>query len=163
MGVNYRQRNTTVVTKEQIKKIYTMKNQLGLDDELYREMLLNFKAKSCKDLTVEQAAKFIDILEVNATGSKNKFSELSNRAEMATPAQLRKIEAMWVEFLKISLKQEVISKQKTRKSLRKLLQRLYHISDLRFLQRENVSKVIKTIETMINQQNEFTGQKAGKA
>ena len=40
-----------MITKEQIKKIHTIKNLLGLDDELYREMLLKFDAKSCKELT----------------------------------------------------------------------------------------------------------------
>ncbi|HSA07645.1 MAG TPA: DUF1018 domain-containing protein [Candidatus Gastranaerophilales bacterium] len=140
-----------MITKEQIKKIHTMKNLLGLDDELYREILMKFKAKSCKDLSKEQAKKLIDILEVNAIGFKGKFNELSNRANMATPAQLRRIEAMWVEFLKIADNKEVIDKSKSKKSLRKLLQRLYKISDLRFLPREKVPKVLKTIQTMINQ------------
>jgi len=140
-----------MITKEQIKKIHTMKNLLGLDDELYREMLIKFKAKSCKDLSKEQAKKLIDILEVNAIGFKGKFNELSNREDMATPSQLRKIEAMWVEFLKIADNKEVIEKSKSKKSLRKLLQRLYKISDLRFLPREKVPKVLKTIQTMINQ------------
>ena len=146
-----------MITKAQIKKIHTMKGILGLDDELYREMLLKFNAKSCKELSKVQAANLIDILEVNAIGinkwqkPKDKYNELSNRADMATPAQLRKIEAMWVELLKISEKSEVIEKRKIKKSLRKLLQRLYKISDLRFLPKEKVPKVLKSIQSMINQ------------
>jgi hypothetical protein len=147
-----------MVTKAQIKKIHTLKKILGLDDELYREMLSRFNISSSKDLTIKDACTFIDILEVQATGinkwqkPKEKFDELSNRADMATPPQLRKIEAMWVDFLKISQGKEVIKGSIARKSLRKLLRRLYHISDLRFLERDKVSKVLKTIQSMINQQ-----------
>lgn len=145
-----------MITKSQIKKIHTLKNILGLDDELYREMLLRFEVSSSRDLSLKNACTLIDILEVQAVGinkwqkPKAKFEELSNRAEMATPAQLRKIEAMWVEFLKIADGKEVKGSI-ARKSLRKLLQRVHHISDLRFLPREKVSKVLKTVETMINQ------------
>lgn len=140
-----------MITKDQIKKIHTMKNLLGLDNELYREMLLKFKVQSSKELSKEQAKKLIDIFEVNAIGSKNKYNELSNRADMATPAQLRKIEAMWVKFLKIADNKEAIDKNRAKKSLRKLLQKLYKVSDLRFLPRNKVPKILKTIETMINQ------------
>lgn len=147
-----------MVTKAQIKKIHILKKVLGLDEDLYREMLLMFNVQSSKDLLTRDACKLIDILEVRAIGiyrrhnPKQKFDELSNRADMATPAQLRKIEAMWVSFLKMSLKKEVIKGSIARKSLRKLLKRLYHISDLRFLERDKVSKVLKTIQSMINRQ-----------
>ncbi|MDD3012639.1 MAG: regulatory protein GemA [Candidatus Gastranaerophilales bacterium] len=145
-----------MVTKAQIKKIHTLKNILGLDDELYREMLSKFDISSSKDLSISDACTFIDILEVQAIGinkwqkPKEKFDELSDRADMATPAQLRKIEAMWIDFLKMSYGKEVKGNT-ARKSLRKLLRRLYHISDLRFLERDKVSKVLKTIQSMINQ------------
>jgi hypothetical protein len=144
-----------MITKAQIKKIHTLTNILGLDDELYREMLLKFGVSSCKDLSLKDTCRFIDILEVQAIGvnkwqkPKEKYDELSNRADMATPSQLRKIEAMWVDFLKISYGKEV-RRSVARKSLRKLLLRLYHINDLRFLERDKVSKVLKTIESMIN-------------
>lgn len=154
-----------MITKAQIKKIHTLKSILGLDDDLYREMLLKFGVSSSNDLSLKDACTLIDILEVQAIGinkyqkQKVRFDELSNRAEMATPAQLRKIEAMWSEFLKITdgmrscqmPHEKEVKRSTARKSLRKLLRKLYHISDLRFLQREKVSKVLKTIETMINQ------------
>lgn len=147
-----------MVTKAQIKKIHTLKKILGFDDEIYREMLSKFDVLSSKDLSLKDACSFIDILEVQAIGinewqkPKEKYDELSDRAEMATPAQLRKIEAMWIDFLKMSQDKEVVKGSIARKSLRKLLRRLYHISDLRFLQRDKVSKVLKTIQSMINQQ-----------
>ena len=146
-----------MITKAQIKKIHTLKSILGLDNDVYREMLSSFKVLSSKDLSLKDACIFIDILEVQAIGidkwqkPKEKFDELSQRADMATPAQLRKIEAMWIDFLKMSYGKEVKAST-TRKSLRKLLRRLYHISDLRFLERDKVSKVLKTIQSMINKQ-----------
>jgi len=146
-----------MITKAQIKKIHTLKKVLGLDDELYREMLSRFNVSSSKDLSIKDACTFIDILEVQTIGinkwhrPKQKFDELSDRADMATPAQLRKIEAMWIDFVKMTNGKEV-KRNIARISLRKLLRRLYHISDLRFLERDKVSKVLKTIQSMINQQ-----------
>lgn len=147
-----------MATKGQIKKIHTLKTILGLDEELYRELLISFDSLSSKDLTFQEACIFIDYLEEKAIGlgvwkkPSKKYADLSNRAEMATPAQLRKIEVIWKEFLKIAKNLKEVQNEQSKKSLRRLLQRQYHVSDLRFLPKSKVSKVIKTIETMINQQ-----------
>ena len=147
-----------MITKTQIKKIHILKNILGFDDAFYRNILsVNFSINSCKKLSFKEAAELITVFEEEATAQgfwvkpNQRFEDLSGRTTMATPAQLRKIEVMWSNFLKLSNGKE-ISGKKTKQSLRKLLQRLYQVSDLRFLQRVKVSKVLKTIETMINQQ-----------
>ena len=53
-------------TTYQIKKIHTLKNVLGLDDDTYRQMLLSFDVCSSKDLTQAEAEIFIDILQNDA-------------------------------------------------------------------------------------------------
>ena len=53
-------------TSLQIKQIHTLKNILGLDDDLYREMLASFGVYSSKKLTETEANILIEILQDNA-------------------------------------------------------------------------------------------------
>ena len=50
-------------TSLQIKQIHTLKNILGLDDDLYREMLASFGVYSSKKLTETEANILIEILQ----------------------------------------------------------------------------------------------------
>ena len=59
-------------TISQIKQIHTLKNILGLDDDLYRDMLASFDVYSSKNLTITEAAIFINILKDKVkSSSKN--------------------------------------------------------------------------------------------
>ena len=51
-----------MATTSQIRKIHTLKNALGLDDDLYREMLKSFDVQTSKNLTYTEAIIFIEIL-----------------------------------------------------------------------------------------------------
>ena len=55
-----------MASASQIKKIHTLKNILGLDNELYREILFAFKVESSKNLTYMQATDLIEVLEQKA-------------------------------------------------------------------------------------------------
>lgn len=55
-----------MATVFQIRKIHTLKNILGIDDELYREMLKSFDVQTSKNLTYTEADIFIEILEDKA-------------------------------------------------------------------------------------------------
>ena len=93
-----------MVSISQIKKIHTLKNLLGLDDDLYREMLMSFGVCSSKDLTFTEAKVLLDILETRAVERNiwkklpKKYDDLSQRDDMATPPQLRMIKALWTEI-----------------------------------------------------------------
>ena len=64
-------------TTYQIKKIHTLKNVLGLDDDTYRQMLLSFDVCSSKDLTQAEAEIFIDILQNDAKYiQKNNYNKI---------------------------------------------------------------------------------------
>ena len=44
-----------MATNSQIKKIHTLKNVLGIDDDLYRELLCEYGVSSSKDLAYKDA------------------------------------------------------------------------------------------------------------
>ena len=86
-------------TSLQIKQIHTLKNILGLDDDLYREMLASFGVYSSKKLTETEANILIEILQDKTKKLKlakpKKYDDLSERdSKISTPLQLRKIEAI---------------------------------------------------------------------
>ncbi len=150
-----------MITNSQIKKIHTLKTTLKLDDELYRDILANYGAESCKNLSPELAGELIEQLETMAINSgvwtkrKMKFENLSNRFDMATPKQLRMIESMWSQVMLIyAEKKEVhyVDKEEfIKKSLRKFLLNKFSVSDLRFLDRKAATKVINTVKEIQKQ------------
>ncbi len=94
---------STEITPAQIKRIHTVKNALGLTDMQYRLALEQYHVFSSKQLTEVQAGQFVSELE-NVAVSKGKwvrpwrkYQHLGGRKDMATPKQLRMIEAMWAD------------------------------------------------------------------
>ena len=93
-----------MVTISQIRKIHTLKSIIGLDDDLYRDMLMSFGVQTSKDLTYVEAVIFLEILEEKAVALNRwkklpkKYSDLNRSDNMATDAQLRMIEGMWREI-----------------------------------------------------------------
>ena len=92
-----------MATTSQIRKIHTLKNVIGLDDDLYREMLMSFDVQSSKNLTYTEAIIFTEILEEKAVAlnrwqkQPKKYEGLHRGEKMASDAQLRMIEGMWRE------------------------------------------------------------------
>lgn len=132
-------------TVSQIKKIHTLKNILGLEDDLYRELLMNFNAQSSKELTYLSANAFIEILEnkaiaLNCWVRQPKKYENLNRNNMASPAQMRMIEGLWREVSYFD--SDIFAK----KSLRKFLKSKFKVDDLMFLTKAKASKVIQAIK-----------------
>lgn len=145
MEKNYKGRDI-MITTSQIRIIHTLKSQLGLDDEVYRDILHSFDASSCKQLSEAEARIVIqnlqEKLEIYNKKFKKKFEELEGRDKsMATPKQLRKIEAIW---------SEIYDKSKDRteraKALRGYLKKHFKISDLRFLTKARARDVIPIFE-----------------
>lgn len=139
-----------MITSAQIRKIHTLKSVLNLDNELYVEMLMSFGVQSSKKLTYAEANIFIDILEEKAAWTNKwkkrskKYEELNDRINskelaMATPPQLRMIEAIWREICYVDT--DEFAKQ----ALRKFLQNKFKISDLKFLTKNTAVRVIRAI------------------
>lgn len=138
-------------TVSQIKQIHTLKNILGLEDDLYRDMLASFDVCSSKNLTVTEAAIFISILndKVKITGrnSNKKYDELAGRdSKMATPRQLRKLEASWADICTETTEEGI------KKSLREFVKKQFHVDDIRFMTKSKASRIIAIFEKIkINQ------------
>lgn len=157
------QRNTKSITAAQIKRIHTILHVLGISDENYRAALESrFSVTTCKDLTIQEAKSFLDELEKLAlktdreryqtkmnkaaeefAGKQPKrFDNLDNRPGMATGAQLRKIEATWQEI-------SIIPEAEPRaRALRRFIQRITGVADIRFLDGEMAGKVINAMTAM---------------
>lgn len=145
------------VTKGQIKAIHTLKSKLGLCDEYYRCILSQYGVESSKDLTFEEAEGLWATLQQMATeagiGGKKisrgkKYDDLEADGKrdpsMATPRQLRMIEAVWADV-------SYMENSKDRaKALRAFIEKRFRVSDLRFVTKANASKIIKTLETMLS-------------
>ena len=138
-----------------LAKLHIAKAQLKLTDEQYRDILSNwlsvFTGEPCtssKDLTDEQVIEVID-LTVKKLGWKpeprKKKRPFINtrvperfRSEFASPAQLEKIELLWVKY----------SQKKDKESLRRFVKRIAHVDLLESIQADQVAKIIKAIESL---------------
>ena len=139
----------------QIKRIHVLLSRIGVSDEDYRARLdEEFGVRTCKKLSSTQAGKLIRDMESIAKGmgidvggrrKGTRRREWARRPGMATPAQLRKIEAMW----------SGVSRQRTaearRKALGAFLEKRFGVSDLAFVTHEMPSKIIHTLEAMKKQ------------
>ena len=153
----------TKINAAQIKKIHALKGALAMDDDTYRAVLAGqFNATSSKNLTGEQAHDLLSDLEHKAvaagkwekrdrypaSSSKNKemrtrYNDLeTRRGNMASPAQLRKIEAQWAEVTRAQTPEE------SKRALRHFLERVVKVSDLRFLDAAGAGKVINGLTEM---------------
>ena len=139
----------------QIKRIHGLLNRIGVSDEDYRARLEEeFGVRTCKKLSSTQAGKLIRNMEslakemgidVGGRSKRTRRREWARRPGMATPAQLRKIEAMW----------SGVSRQRTagekRKALGAFLEKRFGVSDLAFVTHEMPGKIIHTLEVMKKQ------------
>ena len=137
-----------MVTSSQIRIIHTLKNFIGLDDDLYREMLMTFGVQSSKNLTDTEAGIFIEVLEAKAEKFEDwvkrpkKYADLYRDENMATQAQLRYIEGLWKEVAYFD------DEDFNKKSLRKFLKSKFKIDDIMFLTKAKATKVIQGIKGM---------------
>ena len=155
-----RKRHKEMITKQQIKIIHTLKSALKLSDEVYRARVMGHGSGfdgSSLDLTYAQARELINEMRTEAimqgvwvqTDSgqagmteKRKYDSLGKRAGMATPAQLRMIEAMWktVSFTHDPEKRE--------SAMRKFIFRITQKSAPEFLVSRDVSKLVNAMRSM---------------
>jgi len=136
--------------RAQIIKIHALKSRLGLSEDDYRNgTLASFGVSSSKDLTTGQANELINKLsdEGQKMGvwnkKKKKYDHLWGRPTyFASPAQLRKIEAMWKNV-------SIFSKPKERAdALDTFINRIVGVMGILSLEKAHVEKVVKAIESM---------------
>jgi len=131
-------------------RIHILKNALGLDDQTYRDTLwFAFHKTSSSELTPSEAEEIIRVFEdwvkekgITSQIRKKKFDDLEGRPGMATPRQLRMIDAMWKGISRED------SSQAKEKALRIFIERRFGISDLRFIEDWQVPKIIEALNAM---------------
>jgi len=129
--------------KRQKTLIHIAKAQMGIDDATYREMLRNHcGAESSKNISYQAANRLLIHLQkcgfkMRPKSGPKKYGDLGLRPGMATPAQLRKIEAMWAEVCKA---------QNKRQALRHFLLKTVHVSDILFLTAGMAHNTIEAIK-----------------
>lgn len=132
----------------QIKKIHILINKLGISEETYRDMLSSYGVDSSRNLTFLNAKDLLEGLENKAESlglwkkQTLKYSNLNRDKNMATPAQLRMIESLWMEISYV--KDDNFAK----KSIRKILKNKYKADDLMFLTKYKANKVINGIKNI---------------
>jgi|Deesub1362B_J571_1020462.scaffolds.fasta_scaffold07241_3 phage gp16-like protein len=133
-------------TRKQKAIIHMAKTRLGLDEDTYRAALRAVTGKdSAARLSVGEANRVIDHFVSRGfridsmDDRRQRFRDLADRPGMASPAQLRKIEAMWRE----------IAWGDPSRSLRRFLFNGWRCSDLRFLTAEQAREVIEAIKKMV--------------
>lgn len=141
------------ISKQQIKAIHALKNAVSMDDETYRAMLKEFgNVESSTALSFQQADALIDDLKCKAgqeprqQRNANRHNNLEGRPGMATPPQLRMIEAMWREVSRAE------NPEDRALALRSIVKRIAKVSDLRFLDKEGAAKIINALEAMKKRQ-----------
>ncbi|HOX23008.1 MAG TPA: DUF1018 domain-containing protein, partial [Elusimicrobiales bacterium] len=136
------------ITPAQIKRIHTLKTLLKTPDAAYRSMLRDYHAFSSKQLSEDQADTLIWELQKVAeaegvwTRPGRKFQQLAGRKGMATPKQLRMIDAMWTDVSRTT------SAESRRAALAAFLRRYGCNDGLEGLEYWQVSKVINALEAM---------------
>lgn len=119
-----------------IQLIHVGKSKLGLDDDLYREVLESTTGKtSSKLLTVPQLESVLDRMKQlgfeveskNKTGVKN----------LADDAQSKLIRYLWLELYNAG---EV--RNSSEKALAKFVENKVHVSALQFLSSQNADMII---------------------
>lgn len=141
------------VSTKQISIIHTLTHKLAMDDAAYRQMLNdNFRVNSSKLLTFAQAKILIAKLKNTVSPSsservqeriedcktKKKYDDLANRpGYMASPRQLRLIEALWMTNPAV--------KEKTELAMNHFIGRIAGVSHIRFVEKRQVNKIINAI------------------
>jgi hypothetical protein len=151
-----------MATRGQLSMIHTLKSKVGMSDEDYRALLSGFGVESSKELTGPGAKELIEALMRLVPGGALSFpprrvktasadAVLSGKLrhadsnEVATFKQQAMIRAMWNEVSRAPESERA-------QALNNFLEKRFQISHIRWLPRERVGKVIRTLEAMKKQQ-----------
>jgi hypothetical protein len=148
------------LTPKQRQEIGYMRKLLGLPEDTYRDMLAGFGAESSKELMLAEASELLARLRTNGIQAgvfkptkqyvfnKYKYNSYMDRGDCyASPAQLRKIEAIWFRVSR----QEDDKARET--ALRSFIERITGKMDIRVLLKSDASKIINALEKMKENDN----------
>lgn len=142
----------TLSSPKQRQKLGFFRKLLNLSEETYQDLLSQFGVDSSKKLTAQQIEEIIVQLKKNAIEQglykpkasflKYKYNNLLGRQNMATPAQLRKIDIMWKNVSRQN------NDKDRDKALQVMIKKITGKDSIKFLTPLDVRKIIKTFENM---------------
>jgi phage gp16-like protein len=126
-----------------LAKIHIAKKELNLSDDTYRDILYRkFRVGTSAALSNSQAMVLVHHFKDLGWQPKTKpkkYDDQKGDVYSATPAQKRKIEAMWHDLYR--------GNEET-KHLRQFLWNHFKISDIRFLDKDKAYDVIEAMKSM---------------
>lgn len=145
----------TLSTPKQRQLIGYFRKLLCLDADTYHDILWTWGVDTSKDLTLQQAETLINQLKKQAIAlgkyapkkqysfQKYKYNNVAERdSKMATPLQLRKVEALW---FRVSNQTNDIDRKN---ALNAMCERVTGKARLMFLTKTDISKLITALENM---------------
>lgn len=145
-------------TAKQRQDIGYMRKLLGLEDEVYYDMVYQYNgAKSSKDLSAAEATDLLNRLRDNGKSAgvfkpkaetrfkQYKYNNLGQRPGYASPAQLRKIEAMWACVTRAE------TQEARKKALNVFIKRITGKDNILFIESRDAAKLIKALSTMASE------------
>jgi len=129
---------------QDFKTIHGLARLLGLNDEAYRDMLNDrYHVRSSKELNPQQRFQLIKELREKVHGNVQKFNDLMERKKhLATPRQLRAIEAMWAQVSRASTAKD------RSKALNAFCKRLTGVEVITWICKDDAKIIIKAIQAM---------------
>lgn len=139
------------------KTIHALIARVGMRDEDYRAMLWDrFRASSSKDLTESQATELVASLHALlpadqikrhprpqiAHGTRKRFEKFDGRHGMATGAQMRMLEASWVQRSRAS----TLPEKQT--AFVEFVKRRFKIERLEWIGSEDVGRILRAIQSV---------------
>lgn len=158
------------ISPRQVKAIHAATKKLGLDDTTYRARLATYGAKTCKDLTWQQAEELLDDLNgKNAQGkgrsglgaqgsgqktltqspqprtpSRQQYADLDGRPGFASGKQLRLVAAMFSQVTRAPAEDP----DGREKALNSFCYRIAGVTAMRMVRTYQVEKIVKALEAM---------------
>lgn len=129
---------------EQYRRIHGLARLLGLNDEAYRDMLFDrYRVRSSKELNPQQRFQLINELREKVHANVAEFNDLVDRKKhLATPAQLKAIEAMWAKVSRATTAAD------RKKALNAFVKRLTGIDHVRWITMHDARTLIRAINAM---------------
>jgi hypothetical protein len=140
-----------MIDRAQTARIHVLKSKLKLDDDSYRALLSGYGVASSTELSNTAAADVIRAM--NALAERNgidtgrikrplKYEHLGNRPGMASPKQLRLVDALW----------SGVSVQKTDEmrvaALNKFITRITGVAKMEWLEPHHIRSLVRAIKAM---------------
>jgi len=139
-------------------EIHVLKSKAGMDEDAYRAFLAGWGVSSSKELSPRQASEVVAALRRLAgqdhgrAGARRswgnlRYDELGRRRGMATPRQLRMLEAMWMDVTRQTSRDAAIDAYHTW-----LLNR-FGIGRPEWIEDNQVGKIKMALEKMLTQES----------